>query len=285
MIDAARAADPDLAPRRSATPWTQTGQTARLAALPELARSARFDGLAAGQPGPAGRAPWPGRRADGGRGRAPPRAAAPSRRRLAQLRPGRGAGSDHPRREEAIRYYTAARSIRPETATSWRTLLEARGSAEAIAVFQDLVRLRPTTAGTGLPRSPPEEAGPRRGRCGPGRGRRGLPRGDPAQARRRLRPRQPRLRPERQGKLDEAIAEYREAIRLRPDDATTHFNLGNALGRRGSWTRRSPSTARRSGSSPTTPTPTSNLGVALLAQGKLDEAIAEYREAIRLKPD
>ena len=28
-----------------------------------------------------------------------------------------------------------------------------------------------------------------------------------------------------------------------------------------------------------------NLGVALKDQGKLDEAIAEYREAIRLKPD
>ena len=157
-----------------------------------------------------------------------------------------------------------------------------------------------------------------------------------------------------QGKLDEAIAEYREAIRLKPDYAEAHNNLGIALQRpgeagrgdrrstarrsgsspttprptstsaspcatRGSWTRRSPNTARRSGSSPTTPrpTPTSaspckprgssteaiaeyreairlkpdyaeahfNLGIALSDQGKLDEAIAEYREAIRLKPD
>ena len=30
---------------------------------------------------------------------------------------------------------------------------------------------------------------------------------------------------------------------------------------------------------------THHLGNALRAQGKLDEAIAEYREAIRLKPD
>ena len=54
-----------------------------------------------------------------------------------------------------------------------------------------------------------------------------------------------------QGKLDEAIAEYREAIRLQPDSAEAHYNLG----------------------------------IALAHQGKLDEAVAEYRTAIRLKPD
>ena len=54
-----------------------------------------------------------------------------------------------------------------------------------------------------------------------------------------------------QGKLDEAIAEYRAAIRIKPDFAEAHYNLG----------------------------------VVLANQGKLDEAIAEYREAIRIKPD
>ena len=54
-----------------------------------------------------------------------------------------------------------------------------------------------------------------------------------------------------QGKLEEAIAEFRAAIRLKPDYAEAH----------------------------------SNLGIALRAQGKLEEAIAEYRAAIRLKPD
>ena len=32
-----------------------------------------------------------------------------------------------------------------------------------------------------------------------------------------------------QGKLDEAIAEYREAIRLKPDDADAHRDLGTRL--------------------------------------------------------
>ena len=79
-----------------------------------------------------------------------------------------------------------------------------------------------------------------------------VPRGDPAQARRRRGPQQPRQRP-----------------------AST----------RGSSTRRSPPTARRSGSSPTTPRPTSTSATPCSSQGKLDEAIAAYREAIRLKPD
>jgi serine/threonine-protein kinase len=54
-----------------------------------------------------------------------------------------------------------------------------------------------------------------------------------------------------QGKLDEAVAELREAIRLQPDFAPAH----------------------------------SNLGTALRAQGKVAEAVAEHREAIRLQPD
>jgi tetratricopeptide (TPR) repeat protein len=51
--------------------------------------------------------------------------------------------------------------------------------------------------------------------------------------------------------LAKAIAEYREAIRLKPDYAEAHNNLGNALA----------------------------------GKGQLDKAIAEFREAIRLKPD
>ena len=83
-----------------------------------------------------------------------------------------------------------------------------------------------------------------------------IPRGDPDQARPTPGPQQPRRRPAGQGKLDEAIAAYREAIRLKPDDAMAHSNLGNALRTRGSTRRRRPRTARRSGSGPTTPPPT-----------------------------
>jgi eukaryotic-like serine/threonine-protein kinase len=51
--------------------------------------------------------------------------------------------------------------------------------------------------------------------------------------------------------VSEAIAAYREAIRLQPENAGAHYNLG----------------------------------IALDSQGKVSEAIAAYRDAIRLQPD
>src|SRR5262249_35734033 len=54
-----------------------------------------------------------------------------------------------------------------------------------------------------------------------------------------------------QGKLEEAIAAYRQAIRIKPDFAEAYSNLGNSLS----------------------------------DQGKVDEAIAAYRQAIGIRPD
>ena len=230
--------------------------------------------------------PRPGR---GGRGPAADRRRPPPRRRLGQLLSGRGPGQMPPStREEAVRYYTAARALRPETAHELAHLLEAHG---------------PRRRGrAGLPRPGGSTAGERAAPGLPGKELDGQGRA----SRRRPRARQAiRLQPDlaaahnnlgialgHQGKLDEAIAEYREAIRLKPDDrrgphqprrrparpgeagrgrsptyreairlkpdyAEAHNNLGNALSTtRGSWTRPSPNTARRSGSSPTTPRPT-----------------------------
>jgi tetratricopeptide (TPR) repeat protein len=53
------------------------------------------------------------------------------------------------------------------------------------------------------------------------------------------------------GRTDEAIVEYREAIKVNSGFAPAHFGLG----------------------------------VVLAATGKPDEAISEYREALRIKPD
>ena len=51
------------------------------------------------------------------------------------------------RGDEAIRFYTAARAIRPETAHELAHALEKRGDRdEAIAVFRDLSGLRPGNA-------------------------------------------------------------------------------------------------------------------------------------------
>ncbi|MBC6478942.1 MAG: tetratricopeptide repeat protein [Hormoscilla sp. GM7CHS1pb] len=58
----------------------------------------------------------------------------------------------------------------------------------------------------------------------------------------------------KQDELEKAIEEYREAIRLNPDEAWFHNNLGNAL-------------------------------YKLYKQDELEKAIEEYREAIRLNPN
>ncbi len=191
-------------------------------------------------------------------------------------------------REEAVRYYTAARALRPETAHELAHLLGRMGrGAEAEAVFRDLADRRPENVrhldclATHLKES--------------GRAADAAPILERAiiAARKAI-----RLRPDDagahynlgaalagQGKVDEAVAEYRTAIRLQPDDAQAHYNLGNALRPRGRWTRPSPNSAPPSGSSPTTPRPTTTSAPPWKARGRWDEAVAEYRTAIRLQPD
>jgi tetratricopeptide (TPR) repeat protein len=88
-----------------------------------------------------------------------------------------------------------------------------------------------------------------------------------------------------QGKLAEAVAEYRTALRLKPDYAGAHYNLGNALylqGKSGEAVTEYRTALRLK---PDYAEAHSNLGVALHDQGKSDEAVAEYRTALRLKPD
>jgi tetratricopeptide (TPR) repeat protein len=158
------------------------------------------------------------------------------------------------RRDEAIRFYTAARSLRRETAHELAHSLEAKGDRdEAVAILEDLRQQRP---GSG-----------RHLGC-LGRALRGQGRSQEAKAAleaAEVANRQAvRLRPEdapahsslgfslyMQGKLDEAVPEYRTAIRIQPRNAEFHDTLSEILGK----------------------------------QGKVDEAIAEHREAIRIQPD
>ena len=88
-----------------------------------------------------------------------------------------------------------------------------------------------------------------------------------------------------QGKLDEAIAEFRAAIRLQPEYGLAHYNLGNALH---SQRKREEAIAEFRDAirfQPESIDAHYNLGYVLLAQAKLEEAIAEFRTAIRLRPD
>ncbi len=88
-----------------------------------------------------------------------------------------------------------------------------------------------------------------------------------------------------QGKLGEAIAEYREAVRLKADFPEAHNNLGSALKKQGMLDEAITACREAIRLKPDDPGYHYNLGNALSAQGKTDEAIAECREAIRLKHD
>ena len=84
------------------------------------------------------------------------------------------------------------------------------------------------------------------------------------------------------GKVDEAIAEYRKASALDPKLASAHHNLG--LPTRQGQGGRDPAGAATIELPWAHAMAHTNLGVALHAKGKVDEAIAEHRKAIELDP-
>jgi tetratricopeptide (TPR) repeat protein len=85
------------------------------------------------------------------------------------------------------------------------------------------------------------------------------------------------------GLLDEAIAEWREALRLQKDDPEAHTNLGNALQRKGLLEEAIVVYRKAIHLKKDFAEAHNNLGAALKEKGRLDEAIAEHQEAIRLK--
>jgi serine/threonine-protein kinase len=87
------------------------------------------------------------------------------------------------------------------------------------------------------------------------------------------------------GKVDEAIAEYREAIRLRTDYAEAHVHLGTALKKKHRLDEAIAEYREAIRLNKELHVAHHNLGRALYAKGRWDEAIAEYRETIRIKKD
>ncbi len=147
LREAARAADPDPWRNQLRNALDQSDKAARLLGLQALAKSANFDELG----------PISLQFLGAGLYAAGDSTLAESVLRSAQQRYPRNVWVNYTlgrlldessRRDEAIRFYTAARAIQPETALALGRALENRGdSDEALAVFRDLKGLRPATPG------------------------------------------------------------------------------------------------------------------------------------------
>ncbi len=87
------------------------------------------------------------------------------------------------------------------------------------------------------------------------------------------------------GQTGEAIAQYQEAVRLRPGYAKAHNNLGAALDRQGQTDEAIRQYQEAVRLRPGYAKARNNLRAALDRQGQTDEAIRQYQEAVRLRPD
>jgi protein O-GlcNAc transferase len=89
----------------------------------------------------------------------------------------------------------------------------------------------------------------------------------------------------KQGRIEEAAAEFERALQLRPTDAKAHSNLGNIHYYRGEYDEAIARYRRAVELKPEYCEAHSNLGNLLLLKGRFDEALASCREAVRINPD
>jgi tetratricopeptide (TPR) repeat protein len=87
------------------------------------------------------------------------------------------------------------------------------------------------------------------------------------------------------GRLDEAISHYSEALRLKSDASEVHINLANVLAAQGSVDEAIKHYFEALRLEPDYDKAHNNLGNALAGKGKVEEAMNHYSEAIRINPD
>ncbi len=88
-----------------------------------------------------------------------------------------------------------------------------------------------------------------------------------------------------QDRLDEAIAEFERALKIDPGYAGAHNNLGLALEKKGAPQEALKEYARAVELKPDYADARYNLGVALMRSGRLEEAAREFRETVALQPE
>jgi Flp pilus assembly protein TadD len=88
-----------------------------------------------------------------------------------------------------------------------------------------------------------------------------------------------------EGKLDDAITQYRAALQAKPRSATAETSLGTALEAEGKLNEAIPHFRRAIQLDPSYSDPHYDLGVCLLAGGDGDGAVNEFEQVLRLKPE
>jgi tetratricopeptide (TPR) repeat protein len=88
-----------------------------------------------------------------------------------------------------------------------------------------------------------------------------------------------------QGKVQEAIEQYEQALRLKPDFAEVHDDLASALVQTGKIKDAIAHFEQALQIKPDSIEAHNNLGIALMGQGRLREAMEQYEQALRIEPD
>jgi Flp pilus assembly protein TadD len=88
-----------------------------------------------------------------------------------------------------------------------------------------------------------------------------------------------------QGKFEDAVASYRQALRLQPDSFAAHFQLGNVFAAHGKGPEAVAAYLHAVRLQPDHADALAGLGVALAKERSLGEAIATLRRAVQVKPD
>jgi tetratricopeptide (TPR) repeat protein len=89
----------------------------------------------------------------------------------------------------------------------------------------------------------------------------------------------------REGRLDEAEKEYREALKINPTFVEAHNNLGLILASRGRLVEATAEYRQAIRFKPNFAMAHANLGEALLSQGRRDDAVVEFERALSLDPN
>jgi len=88
----------------------------------------------------------------------------------------------------------------------------------------------------------------------------------------------------KQGRKNQAMDHYLKALRINPDSAETYYNLGNLMASLGRWAEAVSHFLKALQIDPDDAESHNNLGNVLIDLGRLDEAVKHYAEALRIDP-